>query len=156
MVLPYRWRRSPVTLVVSCPTFACTVKMKSLCNLEMVDVESSAPGLFSMSASPSKKKSRPVGTGKVKIQLMHTDTSDFPSTFSVRNLSFTTICYSSYLWRMHKSKLNWTNHYNTLNNYFHHSSKKFLQFTCSRSVYCECISSYSEDRVVWLENIAVY
>ena len=41
----------------------------------MVDVESSVPGLFSPSVSPSKKAGS-VGTGKVKIQLKHTDPSE--------------------------------------------------------------------------------
>jgi len=41
----------------------------------MVDVESSVPGLFSPSASPSKKAGS-VGTSKVKIQLKHTDPSE--------------------------------------------------------------------------------
>jgi hypothetical protein len=38
-------------------------------------VESSAPGLFSITASPKKKKPGMMGTGDVKIQLKHTDTS---------------------------------------------------------------------------------
>jgi hypothetical protein len=41
----------------------------------MVEVESSAPGLFSITASPKKKKAGVTGTGDVKIQLRHTDTS---------------------------------------------------------------------------------
>ena len=45
----------------------------------MVDVESSVPGLFSLSASPSKKAGS-VGTGKVKIQLKHTDPSELLNT----------------------------------------------------------------------------
>jgi len=40
----------------------------------MVEVESSAPGLFSITASPKKKKPSMMGTGDVKIQLKHTDT----------------------------------------------------------------------------------
>jgi len=39
-----------------------------------VDVESSAPGLFSATASPRKKKARSFSTSDVKIQLKHTDT----------------------------------------------------------------------------------
>ena len=38
-------------------------------------MESSAPGLFSITASPKKKKPSMMGTGDVKIQLKHTDTS---------------------------------------------------------------------------------
>ena len=41
---------------------------------EMVDLESSAPGLFSSTASPSKKKAA-ASTRSVKIQLKHTDQS---------------------------------------------------------------------------------
>ncbi|KIM90073.1 hypothetical protein PILCRDRAFT_1446, partial [Piloderma croceum F 1598] len=40
----------------------------------MVEVESSAPGLFSITASPKKKKPSMMGTCDVKIQLKHTDT----------------------------------------------------------------------------------
>lgn len=54
----------------------------------MVEVESSAPGLFSASASPSKKITGAVSTNKVKIQLKHTDTS---------KLSFTFITYTNLL-----------------------------------------------------------
>ncbi|KIM72005.1 hypothetical protein PILCRDRAFT_16525 [Piloderma croceum F 1598] len=41
---------------------------------KMVEMESSAPGLFSITASPKKKKAGGIGTGDVKIQLRHTDT----------------------------------------------------------------------------------
>jgi len=52
---------------------------------KMVDVESSVPGLFSVSASPSKKKAGSLGTSKVKIQLKHTDTIPI---FDGRNIQF--------------------------------------------------------------------
>jgi len=79
-VPPYQWRWNQVTLIVSDLKFPhffflSFFKLISSHILEMVDVESSIPGLFSASASPSKKKAGSAGTTKVKIQLKHTDTS---------------------------------------------------------------------------------
>lgn len=56
----------------------------SLPDLEIVDVESSVPGLFSTAVSPSKKKAGLAGTSKVNIQLKHTDTSEFSFTSLAR------------------------------------------------------------------------
>jgi len=85
-VLPYRWRQNQVTLIVSdlkFPHFFFLSFFKLILShiLEMVDVVSSVPGLFSASASPSKKKAGSLGTSKVKIQLKHTDTSESSYTF---------------------------------------------------------------------------
>jgi len=72
--LPYRWRRNRVILAVSDLEFLIFFNLIVLHVLDIVNVESSVPGLFSTSASPKRKG--PVGISKVKIQLKHTDTSE--------------------------------------------------------------------------------
>jgi len=52
-----------------------------------VDLESSAPGLFSSTASPSKKKAA-ASTRSVKIQLKHTDQSVFWYSFWLTTANF--------------------------------------------------------------------